>query len=79
LATDKNASNQVDSFIFKKGYIVISVPMQDTFPFEAMKETHEEHKTKIDIDELITGTTNITQRVKCEGLSLSFLAAGSDV
>jgi hypothetical protein len=25
-----------------------------------MKETHEQHKTKIDIDELISGTTNIT-------------------
>jgi hypothetical protein len=34
--------------------------MQDTFPFEAMKETHEQHKTKIDMDELITGTTKIT-------------------
>ncbi len=31
----------------------------DTFLFEAMKETHEQHKTKIDIDELITGLTNI--------------------
>ncbi len=28
------------------------------FLFEAMKETHEQHKTKIDIDELITGPTN---------------------
>jgi hypothetical protein len=59
--TDKNAPNQVNSFIFKKGRISISVPMQDTFPFEAMKETHEQHKTKIDIDELITGPTNFTQ------------------
>jgi hypothetical protein len=31
-----------------------------TFPFEAMKETHEQHKTKIDIDKLITGPNNIT-------------------
>jgi hypothetical protein len=31
-----------------------------TFLFEAMKETHDQDKTKIDIDELITGTTNIT-------------------
>ncbi len=31
-----------------------------TFLFEAMKETHEKHKTKIDLDELITGPTNIT-------------------
>jgi hypothetical protein len=34
--------------------------MQNTFPLEAMKETHEQRKTKIDIDELITGTANIT-------------------
>ncbi len=31
-----------------------------TFLFEAMKETHEQHKTSIDIDELITRTPNIT-------------------
>ncbi len=31
------------------------------FPFEARKETHEQHKTKIDIDEFRSGTTNITQ------------------
>ncbi len=30
------------------------------FPFEARKETHEQHKTKIDIDEFRSGTTNIT-------------------
>ncbi len=34
--------------------------MQDPFPFEAMKETHEQHTTKVDIDELITMPTNIT-------------------
>jgi hypothetical protein len=28
--------------------------------FKAMKEAHEQHKTKIDIDELNTGPTNIT-------------------
>ncbi len=28
--------------------------------FEAMKETHEQCKTKIDIDEFRSGTTNIT-------------------
>ncbi len=33
--------------------------MQDMFPFEAMKETCEQRKTKIDIDELKSGTTNI--------------------
>ncbi len=31
-----------------------------TFLFKAMKETHEQHKTKKDIDELITGPTSIT-------------------
>jgi hypothetical protein len=30
------------------------------FLFEAMKETHDQHKSKMDIDELITGPTNIT-------------------
>jgi hypothetical protein len=29
------------------------------FPFEARKETHEQRKTKIDIDEFRSGTTNI--------------------
>jgi hypothetical protein len=28
--------------------------------FKAIKETHEQHKTKIEIDELITRPTNIT-------------------
>jgi hypothetical protein len=60
LATNKYGSNQVDSFIFQNSSIGISVPMQDAFLFEAMKETNEQHKTKIDIDELITGPTNIT-------------------
>ncbi len=30
------------------------------FLFEARKETHEQRKTKIDIDEFRSGTTNIT-------------------
>jgi hypothetical protein len=34
--------------------------MQNTFLFKAMKETHKQCKTKIDIDELKRGTTNIT-------------------
>jgi hypothetical protein len=38
-----------------------------TFLFETMKETHEQHKTKIDIDELITGPTNITLLHRKEG------------
>jgi hypothetical protein len=43
-----------------KSRISISVPMQDTFLFEARQEKNEQQNTKIDIDELITGTTNIT-------------------
>ncbi len=35
-----------------------------TFLFEAMKETHEQRKAKIDIDEFRSGTTNITQTIK---------------
>ena len=31
------------------------------FLFKAMKETHEQRKTKIDIDEFRSGATNITQ------------------
>jgi hypothetical protein len=61
LATNKNGSNQVNSYLFKKSRIGIFAPMQDTFLFKAMKETHEQHKTKIDIDEFITGTTNTTR------------------
>jgi hypothetical protein len=60
LATNKNGSNQVNSYTFKKNRTGISVPMQDSILFKAMKETHEQHKTKIDIDEFFTGTTNIT-------------------
>ena len=60
LATKKNVSNQVNS-LFQKSRVGISVLMQDTFTFKAMKETHEQHKTKIDIDELKSMTTNITQ------------------
>jgi hypothetical protein len=53
----------VNSFIFKKSHIGISVPMQDAFLFEAMKESHEQHKSKIDIDKFITGTTNMTLKM----------------
>jgi hypothetical protein len=34
--------------------------MQNTFPFDAMKETHEPRKTKLDIDEFRSRTANIT-------------------
>jgi hypothetical protein len=42
-ATNKNMSNQ------EKSCIDISVPMQDSFLFKAMQESHEQQKTKIDI------------------------------
>jgi hypothetical protein len=37
-----------------------------TFLFEAMKETHKQRKTKIDIDEFRSRTTNITLSVANE-------------
>jgi hypothetical protein len=40
LAANEDELNQVNSFIFKKSHIGISVPMQDTFLFKAMKETN---------------------------------------
>jgi hypothetical protein len=46
-----------------------------TFLFEAMNETHEQIKTKIDIDEFRSGTTNITLfglRAKAAEESLNF-------
>jgi hypothetical protein len=64
LATNIDGLNQMNSFIFEKSRIGISVPMQDTFPFKAMKETNEQHKTKIGIDEIITVPTNITLSLK---------------
>jgi hypothetical protein len=47
-------------YIFQKSCIGISVPMQDMFLFKAMQETYEQQKSKIDVDEFITRTTNIT-------------------
>jgi hypothetical protein len=38
LATKKNASNWMNSFI-QNSHIRISVPMQNMFPFEVTKET----------------------------------------
>jgi hypothetical protein len=37
-------------------------------PFEARKETHGQCKTKIDIDEFRSGTTNITLRSSLSAL-----------
>jgi hypothetical protein len=59
LATKKNASNQMNSFTQKKPYQSFHTDAR-YFPFKARKETHEQHKTKIDIDEFRSGTTNIT-------------------
>jgi hypothetical protein len=50
--------------------------MQDMFPFKAMKETNEQRKTKIDIDELKSGTTNIT--LVCMGVYRQARAGYSD-
>ena len=49
----------MNSFTRKKPYRNFSTNAR-YFPFEARKETHEQHKTKIDIDEFRSGTTNIT-------------------
>jgi hypothetical protein len=48
--------------------------MQDTFPFKAMKEIHEQHKTKLEIDELITGTTTTSAVTTGSGVPGSLLA-----
>jgi hypothetical protein len=58
LATKKNASNQMYSFT-KKNYRNFRTDAR-YFPFEARKETHQQHKTKIDIDKFRSRTTNIT-------------------
>jgi hypothetical protein len=57
--TKKNASNQMNSFTQKKTYQNFRTDAI-YFPFEARKETHEQCKTKIVIDEFRSGTTNIT-------------------
>jgi hypothetical protein len=58
-ATKKNAPNKMNSFIQNKTYRNFRTNTR-YFPFKARKETHEQCKTKIDIDEFRTGTTNIT-------------------
>jgi hypothetical protein len=59
LATKKNASNQMNSFTQKNPYRNFRTDAR-YFLFEARKETHEQCKTKIDIDEFRSGTTIIT-------------------
>jgi hypothetical protein len=59
LATKKNASNQMNLFTQKNPYRSFCTDAR-YFLFEARKETHEQCKTKIDIDEFRSGTTNIT-------------------
>jgi hypothetical protein len=39
-----------------------------TFLFEAMKETYQQRKTKIDVDEFRSGTTKITLLGGCQNL-----------
>jgi hypothetical protein len=53
------ASNQMNSFTQKKPYWNFCTNAR-YFPFEARKETHEQQKTKIDIDVFKSGTTSIT-------------------
>jgi hypothetical protein len=45
-----------------------------TFLFKAIKEKHKQHKTNIDIDELISRTTNICQIILTKQLILVFFA-----
>jgi hypothetical protein len=58
LATKKNATNQMNSFTQKiyRNFCTDAI----YFPFVARKETDEQHKTKIGIDEFRSGTTDIT-------------------
>jgi hypothetical protein len=65
MATKKNALNQMNSFTQKKPYRSFGTDAR-YFPFEARKEAHEQHKTKIDIDEFRSGTTNITHYIRSE-------------
>jgi hypothetical protein len=64
--TKKNALNQMKSFTQKIPYRNFRTNAR-YFPFEARKETHEQRKTKIDIDEFRSGTTNITHKDCGEG------------
>jgi hypothetical protein len=58
LATNKNASLDEFVYIRKEPYRHFCTNT-NTYLFKAMKETHEQRKTKIDIDEFRSGTTNI--------------------
>jgi hypothetical protein len=58
---DKEKCIESDEFIYSKKTYQNFRTNARYFPFEARKETHEQHKTKIDIDEFRSGTTNITQ------------------
>ncbi len=61
---DKEKCTESDEFIYSKKMYRNFHTDAIYFPFEARKETHEQHKTKIDIDEFRSGTTNITQKIK---------------
>jgi hypothetical protein len=63
LGNKKNTSNQMNSFTQKKLYWNFSTNAR-YFPFEARKETHEQRKTKMDVDEFRSGTTNITHFIR---------------
>ncbi len=57
---DKEKCIESDEFIYSKKPYQNFHTNARYFPFEARKETHEQRKTKIDIDEFRSGTTNIT-------------------
>ncbi len=57
---NKEKCIESDEFIYSKKKYLNFCTDAIYFPFEARKETHEQCKTKIDIDEFRSGTTNIT-------------------
>jgi hypothetical protein len=57
---DKEKCIESDEFIYSKKPYWNFRTIARYFPFKARKETHEQRKTKIDIDEFRSRTTNIT-------------------
>ncbi len=57
---NKEKCIESDEFIYSKKMYRNFRADATYFPFEARKETHEQRKTKIDIDEFRSGTSNIT-------------------
>ncbi len=57
---NKEKCIESDEFIYSKKPYRNFCTNARHFPFRARKKTHEQHKTKRDIDEFRSGTTNIT-------------------